>query len=246
MSAFWRAFFGAALGKTVVTLVLALCVVLGFGGPTDWMAFVITGMPDFVTPGTARLSLLLAASLGIFLEWRVPVDTKIREWGTRTRRVVKTTFLIACSLPFVFGAFYVTANSTRHSARHLSHKNKAILALELKKIPSDQLPFIAVASVEEPNAIRYAMEFINFFDYYGFPVDKVYGDPPENRILMPYSVREFGWETGLSISVHDKGTPPDTAKVFYAALQRAGLRVDYETFYGRMPTKADFMLTIRY
>jgi hypothetical protein len=50
---------------------------------------------------------------------------------------------------------------------------------------------IAVASVDDPDAIKYAMELISFLNYYNFPVDKIYGDPPDNKVLMPHMIREL-------------------------------------------------------
>jgi hypothetical protein len=154
MSPFWRAFFGAALGKLFINLALALCIALGFGGPTDWVAFMIAGMPTFVTPGIARLSLLLAASLGVFFEWRVPVYAKIIEWKQSRRRAAKIAFIMICCSPFVVGAFYITAKG--EPARHLSHSTKITLERELQKIPRTTLTHIAVASIDDPEATSYA------------------------------------------------------------------------------------------
>jgi hypothetical protein len=71
---------------------------------------------------------------------------------------------------------------------------------------------------------------------------ETYADPPDNRIILPQSVKEFGQVTGMSISVHDKDHPPESANAFRQAMRSAGFSVDYETFYG--PMLGDFMLSI--
>jgi hypothetical protein len=154
------------------------------------------------------------------------------------------------------------AEQTRDSAlrqvsikpdRHLKDGQKEALSKRIREISSDQLHNIVVASVDDPEAMNYAIEFIYFFKYYEIPVYETYADPPDNRMLIPHSVKEFGRLTGISISIHDRDHPPESAKAFREAMYSVGFSVDYETFYGRIPgvgdttqTASDFMLTIRY
>jgi hypothetical protein len=58
---------------------------------------------------------------------------------------------------------------------------------------------------------------------------ETYADPPDNRIILPQCVKEFGQVTGMSISVHDKDHPPESANAFRQAMRSAGFSVDYET-----------------
>jgi hypothetical protein len=177
MSPFWRAFFGAILGKLAVNLLLGLCLALGFGGPNEWVAFMISGMPAFITPGIARLGLFLIASGGLFLEWRRPVQDAIAQWPRK--RAAYTVFVLLCCLPFVVGAFYVTAHSVAiNPDRHLTSDQKEAMYRELSKIPKEQMSPIVVASVDDPEATTYAIEFIYFFRYYAIPVVEIWADPP--------------------------------------------------------------------
>lgn len=205
-----------------------------------------------MTPGIARLGLLLIASIVIFLEWRVPVRSGISNWSPRARESAVTAFVIICCLPFVVGAFYVTANSVPKLDRHLQDDQKEELSKEIRKIPPDQLHNIIVASVDDPEALQYAVEFIYFFKYYSIPTNETYADPPDNKIPIPHPIREFGRSTGISISVHDPNNPPKSAEAFRRAMHNAGFSIDYEIFHGQMPssgdtqTPTDFMLSILY
>ena len=129
MSPFWRARFGAIFGKLLVNLLLAACITLGLGGSDDWLSFMISGMPGFVTPGVVRLGLLLIASVGLLLEWRLPVQNAIAHRSARARRSASIGLAVACCSPFIVGAFYLTANSTpRNPERHLTKEQKQRLA----------------------------------------------------------------------------------------------------------------------
>jgi len=248
----WRIFFSAFLGRIVGSLFVGICIVLGFG-PTQWAEFLISGLPVFITPGIARLGLLLIASIVVFLEWRVPVRSGINNWSPRARQSALTAFVITCCLPFVIGAFYVTAHSTSIKPdRHLNDNQKETLSKEIGKIPPDQLHDIIVAAVDDPEALQYAIEFIYFFKYYSIPTNESYIDPPDNKIPSPYSIKEFGRSAGISLSVHDPNNPPKLAEALRQAMRSAGFSLDYERFHGPMPaignanTPADFMLSILY
>jgi hypothetical protein len=59
---------GGFLGRVLGTLVVAICLALGFG-PDEWADFIITGLPHWVTPGVARsvfiaLAVTVSALLG--------------------------------------------------------------------------------------------------------------------------------------------------------------------------------------
>jgi hypothetical protein len=58
---------GSLLGRLLAALLIAVCVVLGFG-PDRWAAFVIGGLPLWITPPALRLALLLLAAVVITLE----------------------------------------------------------------------------------------------------------------------------------------------------------------------------------
>lgn len=56
MSIFWNAFFG----KIVATIFMLVCTLLGFG-PDEWIEFVITGLPLWITPKISQYIFLLLA-----------------------------------------------------------------------------------------------------------------------------------------------------------------------------------------
>src|SRR6267378_4917373 len=66
----WRIFTFAFLGRICGSLFVAICIALGLGS-TECAAFLLSGMPILITPGIARLTFLLLASLTLFaLSWR--------------------------------------------------------------------------------------------------------------------------------------------------------------------------------
>src|SRR5258708_3275002 len=66
----WRIFTFAFLGRICGSLFVAICIALDLGS-TEWAAFLLSGMPILITPGIARLTFLLLASLTLFaLSWR--------------------------------------------------------------------------------------------------------------------------------------------------------------------------------
>jgi hypothetical protein len=196
----WRTVISSFIGGILRTIFVAICIALGFG-PDKWAAFLITGMPVLVTPGVVRLVFLLFASLTLgSLLWN-KISGSQPVWR-------KAGSIIVVCLPFVAGAFYVTANSKPIPPdRHLKESQKAELANEINKIPSERLHNIVVASVDDPEAMAFADEFVYFFRYYGIPLHEIYADNPENHVLIPYSVRQIGRVTGMSISVHDPEIP---------------------------------------
>jgi hypothetical protein len=238
----WNIFISAALGRIVGSLLVGICIVLGFG-PTAWAEFLISGMPVFLTPGIARLGLLLIASVVIFFEWRLPLQNAIDHLPMRARRLSLTAFGVICCLPFVAGAFYVTAMPNKPD-RHLSASQKTSLAMAFRNLLPNSLPNIVVASVDDPEAVAYAEDIIYFFKYYNIPVHEIYADPPDNKVLLPYSVKQIGRVTGMEISVYDTENPPEAAELLRKIMQTAGFKLGYQTFHGRMPT--EFMLTISY
>ncbi len=106
MRVWMQAFIGAALGKLFINLLLAALVVLGFGGPNEWVAAV---MPFVIAPSVIRLGLLLIASVGIFMEWCGPVWRVTEIERPKDRWIYRASFVTIASLPFVIGSFYLTA-----------------------------------------------------------------------------------------------------------------------------------------
>ena len=103
-----------------------------------------------------------------------------------------------------------------------------------------------VTSVDDPEAISYALDFIYFFKYYDIAIEADFGGDAHNRIYIPHFVKELSRTSGISISVYDVENPPESAKLFRDTFRKAGFSIDYEKFYGKMPTNGEFMLTIRY
>jgi hypothetical protein len=237
---------GNIASTIIINIFVAICTALGFG-PAEWTTFLMSGMPIFLTPGVVRLGFLLIASAVLFLEWRSSVQNAISAWSMRSRLIGLTAFVIACCLPFVIGAFYITANSAPIAAgRHLSHHQKDILHKAIAQIPPNVLERFLVASVDDPEATNYGIQFIYFFKYYGVDIYDNYADPPANTLDVPYPIKEVNMIAGLSISVFDTHNPPESAKALDSAMKRAGFQIDYEKFYGTMPFNAPFILTIRY
>jgi hypothetical protein len=180
----WRNVISSFIGGILRTVFVAICVALGFG-PDKWAGFMSAGMPFLITPGVVRLGFLLLASLTLLsLLWN-----RIVTAHPVSIKLVSAT--IVC-LPFVMGAFYITANSMPiMPSRHLTDNQKEILSKEIKKIPANQLENMVVASVDDPEAMAYATEFVYFFKYYQIPFNDTYATPADSRILIPYSVKEI-------------------------------------------------------
>jgi hypothetical protein len=128
--------------------------------------------------------------------------------------------------------------------RHLTEKQREILLYEIKRLKSWQLPMLIVASVDDPEANQYAIEFMRLFKENNIPISENYADPPDNTLLTPMLVKELSRETGVSVSVRYPDNPPESAKLFYVALWKAGIWPIFEKFYGDFP--GEFLLTIRY
>jgi hypothetical protein len=92
----WRQIWYGFIGNLVYALFAGVCTVLGFG-PNQWVEFLISGVPIFITPGIARLVLLLLGSLTLLsLLWqRIAYGNSL----------VKTISILLASLPFVAGSF---------------------------------------------------------------------------------------------------------------------------------------------
>jgi hypothetical protein len=196
-----------------------------------------------ISPGALRLVFLLLASLTLFAAYwpqvRIFAGNLPQSKAVALRSAARFTFC----LPFIAGSFYVTNHSYD---RHLSHQQKNALWLYISQIPQNKLRPILVGAVSDPESERYAIQFLYFFQYHRIPIVDIYGDPPDNTILLPYSVREFGRATGISISVHDVNNPPEIAKELFDAMRSAGLSPDFERFYGQIPYGSEFILTILY
>jgi hypothetical protein len=108
----------------------------------------------------------------------------------------------------------------------------------MSRIPQDKLHPILVGAVSNPEAERYATQFLYFFQYYKIPIIEIYADHPDNTILFPLTTREFGRSTGISIAVHDVKNLPEPAKVFLDAMESAGFSIHLERFMGKYHTKA--------
>jgi hypothetical protein len=223
-------------------LFVAVCTALGVG-PEKWAAFLLAGMPFLISPGILRLAFLLLASLTLFaLYWRrinVFASTLSRNRAFTLRSAIVFIFC----LPFVFGAFYITAH---HYNRHLSHDEKNKLWINISQILPDKLHSILVASVDDPEAAQYASHFLYFFKYHKIPITEIYSDPPENTMLTPYSIREVGRTTGMVILIHDPNNPPEAAKLFRNAMLSSGFTLKFEKYYGQIPYNNEFMLAILY
>lgn len=60
MSHFWQAFWGKWAGGITVALAIALSAVFGVG-PDTWAAWLLDGLPVWVTPARARITILILA-----------------------------------------------------------------------------------------------------------------------------------------------------------------------------------------
>jgi hypothetical protein len=79
---FARAFAGGFFGKLAAAVLLAICVLLGFG-PNEWAKFIMTGLPTWVTPGRAQVVFItLAAVTFVALSWPlwVRLTSLIAQW----------------------------------------------------------------------------------------------------------------------------------------------------------------------
>lgn len=69
MGTFWTAFWGGFWGKIAATIFVAVCLLFGFG-PDEWVAFMITGFPEVITPTLARYAfLVLGLIVLIYIFW---------------------------------------------------------------------------------------------------------------------------------------------------------------------------------
>ena len=234
--------FTSFIINVAAALFIAVCTALGVG-PEKWAAFLLAGMPFLISPGILRLAFLLLASLTLFaLYWR-PINIFASTFSRSRAFTLRSAAVLIFCLPFVFGSFYITAHSYD---RHLSHDEKNRLWINISGIPPDKFHSILVASVDDPEAVQYASQFLYFFKYHKIPINEIYSDPPENTMLTPYSVREVGRTTGMRVLVHDPNNPPDAAKFFRHAMQASGFPLQFEKYYGQIPYNNDFMLAILY
>jgi len=149
-------------------------------------------MPTFVTPGVARLGLLLIASLGIFLEWQMPIQKQIRGWSTRARRLVMAAFVVCCCLLFVAVAFYVTANSVQlQTPRHLKSSEMDKVTSNFKEI-KDRISSvtIAISSGDEPSG--YALDWQRAIDAADIAILTTPAIPDVNECGLMVGVKDIG------------------------------------------------------
>jgi hypothetical protein len=66
MNTFIKAGIGALAGKLIAALFIAICATIGFG-PEKWAAFLVEGLPGWVTPDKVRIAFLILASLVFYL-----------------------------------------------------------------------------------------------------------------------------------------------------------------------------------
>jgi hypothetical protein len=203
----------------------------------------LAGMPFLISPGVLRLGLLLLASLTLFAAYWRHISAFANSLSRNRAVALRSTAIFAFCLPFIFGSFYLTSHSYD---RHLSHEQRNNLWLYISQIPQNKLHPILVGAVSDPEAESYASQFLYCFEYYRIPTVEIYGDPPDNTILMPFSTRGLGRVVGMSIGVHDIKNPPETAKAFFTALQSAGFPMHYEKFYGQIPYNSEFIFIISY
>lgn len=196
----WRIFVSAALGRIVGSLFVGICIALGFG-PTQWAQFLIAGMPYFITPGVARLVFLLLASATLLsLLWN---------WVLSSQAVVRVMSTIVVCLPFVAGAFYVTA--VPQSQRHLSSAEQERLTRSFSEIRTTvPLILIGVASGDEP--ALYAADWHNVIENAGMQTMGLLASPENN-------------ECGVMVGVVDVSHPSDRAQAVIDALARARFNV---------------------
>jgi hypothetical protein len=62
MNTFIKAGIGALAGKLIAALFIAICATIGLG-PEKWAAFLVEGLPNWVTPDKVRIAFLILASL---------------------------------------------------------------------------------------------------------------------------------------------------------------------------------------
>ena len=61
-----KAGIGALVGKLLAALFIAICAAFGFG-PDKWAAFLVKGLPTWITPIKVRIAFLILASLVFYL-----------------------------------------------------------------------------------------------------------------------------------------------------------------------------------
>ena len=61
-----KAGIGALVGKLLAALFIAICAAFGFG-PDKWAAFLVEGLPTWITPIKVRIAFLILASLVFYL-----------------------------------------------------------------------------------------------------------------------------------------------------------------------------------
>jgi hypothetical protein len=215
----WRQIWHGFIGNLVYALFAGVCTVLGFG-PSQWVEFLISGMPIFITPGIARLVFLLLGSLTL-------VSLLWQRIASRNS-LVKTIYMFLASLPFVAGSFYVTA--VPQMQRQLSLQETQQLATHFGSIKNDvPLMPLAVSSGDEPST--YALGFIDVLDQVGIK-------------YIPLQSFAAPNECGVMVGSRDVLHPSTQAQKVIEALRESGFYPRPISFRPRFEFPYDFDLFI--
>jgi hypothetical protein len=232
----WRTVVSTFIGRILAALFIAICIALGFG-PNKWAVFLISGMPVLITPGVVRLVFLLFASATLAaLLWE-----KIFTPGSPLRRAA--SIAIIC-LPFVVGAFYITA--VPQPDRELSQKEADRLIHVFTPIANEFPNGIQVEAVSaSPDAAGYAAQFMMVFRASGIKVNGI--APNDHRsAVFPTSAQVYSSKMrGLYIGTTPGEPIPQRVLKFQATLADAGFRSSITPWSGVGPDDLVFVVSYR-
>jgi hypothetical protein len=172
------------------------------------------GIP--ITPGVVRLAFLLLASLTLVsLFWQKIVVAQ---------HAVKLVFIGLASLPFVAGAFYITASPQADRVLSQEDFNK-IISDFLLVVGEFQNNITVQAAMASPDAAGYGVQFMAAFHIAGLRVNGI--DPHDNNSpLFPTPVllatsQMRGLYIGVQSGLAEADIPPK-ALLFQKTLKKAG------------------------
>jgi hypothetical protein len=209
----WRQIWYGFVGNLIFTLFAGVCTALGVG-PNRWVEFLMGGIP--ITPGVVRLAFLLLASLTLVsLFWQKIVFGQL---------AAKLALIGLASLPFVAGAFYITASP--QADRALSQEEYNTIITDFSLVSSEFQNNIPVqAAIASPDAAGYGLQFMSAFHMAGLRVNGI--DPHDNNPpLFPTPVMlATSQMRGLYIGVQSglaEADIPSKALLFQKTLKKAG------------------------
>jgi len=177
---------------------VAICYALGFG-PDKWAAFLLAGMPFLITPGVARLALLLLGSLTLLsLLWPKIIGSQ-PIW-------LKIASAAGVCLPFIVGSFYVAATprTQRHLETYETNQSKSSFGTVKNDVPTITIGY---SSGDEPAV--YSGDFIDVLSSVGIT----------SATLPMYAE---GNECGVMVGAIDVNHPSDKAQKVAWALRNSG------------------------